>query len=60
MTRKQTVPPYYTRALLLALTDCAQGKEVSRELRETLRSRGWIDQRGVITPSGLVRLGSHS
>lgn len=46
------------RTLLLALTDCAKGIEVSRELRETLKSRGWIDQRGKITQAGLVRLSS--
>lgn len=50
--------PYCTPALLSALTDAAKRLEVPKPLRETMRSRGWINQRGAVTQKGLDYLAS--
>lgn len=48
--------PYCTPAMLAALTDIKKGAPCPAPLRETLRSRGWINKDGTISGKGLDHL----
>jgi hypothetical protein len=47
---------YCTPAMLSALTELKKGTPCPAPLRETLRSRGWVNKDGTISQKGLVYL----
>lgn len=51
---------YCSGAMLSALRDAGQGKQISAAMCSSLRSRGWTDGKGKITQRGVEYLASRS